>query len=361
MLMVILGAGASHGAGRSGGARLPLAKDLFDPGDRSVREANALYPAATPIVARVRRAQEIGGEDTDVEAELEAIFELGARQPDVREELIAMRFWLRHRISQAQGRVEHDEAHVTRYADLVNDLGDWAAEHEQTVVFVTFNYDTLLDRALSAHSPAMHRVLAEGSPVPPQGADKWAIFRPHGSIDWTVMWEIDTWVGVHTRTAGQLLAQEALNGGNYSYSEGEDSWRISGAAGWARAPAISVPLLNKSEFAFPIQHRPALGEAITSTTHVLTIGWRGREKHFLGLLTGLPAETPIVSTDLTEEGAKNISMEIAAATNRRVVGFARASMESLTEDPDTLPLPGRAGNWWRMEQSGGGFSPPVLT
>lgn len=356
MLMVILGAGASHGAGRSGGTRLPLAASLFDPDDRSVREANEKYPAATPIVARVRRAQEEWGPDTDIEAVLESIYELGARQPDVREELVAMRFWLRHRISRAQTRVEATEAHVTRYADLVNDLGDWATERKEQIVFVTFNYDTLLDRALGAHSPAMHRVLAEGSPTAPKVADKWALFRPHGSVDWSTVWEVDTWVGMHSRTAGHLLAQVALDDGHYTFSEEDEPWRIDSGAGIARAPAIAVPLLNKSAFAFPIQHRPAFGDAIQSTTHVVTIGWRGREKHFLGLLTKLPKDTPIVATDPLEGAARQISMELAAATNRREVGFAEASMESLTDDPKTLPLPGHGETWSRMQHSGGAFS-----
>jgi hypothetical protein len=46
-------------------------------------------------------------------------------------------------------------------------------------------------------------------------------------------------------------------------------------------PAIAVPVSEKSEFACPSTHLSVLQAAVEHVTHVLCVGWRGAEVHFV--------------------------------------------------------------------------------
>ena len=60
-----------------------------------------------------------------------------------------MRYYLTDLIAEAEEnglRRVPDE--VTNYVDFLADVEAWRAAHQERVALVTFNYDTLLDRAL---------------------------------------------------------------------------------------------------------------------------------------------------------------------------------------------------------------------
>jgi hypothetical protein len=50
-------------------------------------------------------------------------------------------------------------------------------------------------------------------------------------------------------------------------------------------PAIAIPVSEKSTFECPRSHLGELERLIPKVTKILTIGWRGAEKHFLDMLS----------------------------------------------------------------------------
>lgn len=355
MLLVILGAGASAGCVRISGSTMPVTSDLFNPHLREVAAANAAFPAAVPIAARVRRAQLAAAKKKrtiDVEAELQMIADRGRGQPEIRDQLVAMRFWLRDRIRDSQHSVLAGQGGVTRYHDLVNDLGDWAAANQTRVIFVTFNYDTLLDAALTAYSPEMYERLNEQPIRVPKVDQYWGLFRPHGSIEWNERWTLDQLPGSGTKTAGYL---RDLVDGDPEFDLGElGQWRIGGRVETFHIPAIAVPLLTKSRFAWPRMHGEALEQLLPQVTHAVTIGWRGREQHFAKTLQLISHEVPIVFTGRNENSAHEIATTAAAQIGREKAAYAVGTMESFTDQNGVLPLPG--SSWFEAKRLGSVWS-----
>lgn len=157
--MVVFGAGASFdctpgweaiGTPKAANYRPPLAKELFS--DRAnFGEAVDLYPDCAPIVAEMR----VLGDDRTVEAKLQefaAESDFDSRRPV---QLAAVRYYLRRIISEC-GQKTHERLHtVTNYVHLVDQIENHRARRDHApAIYATFNYDTLLDHALSRPSGA---------------------------------------------------------------------------------------------------------------------------------------------------------------------------------------------------------------
>jgi hypothetical protein len=56
------------------------------------------------------------------------------------------------------------------------------------------------------------------------------------------------------------------------------------AEGEVLMPAVAVPVQSKQSFECPATHMADLIERLKRTTHVLIIGWRGMDRHFLALM-----------------------------------------------------------------------------
>src|ERR1039458_2457729 len=169
MLMIIFGAGASYGsrpfpeqgdesllgiaagAGRPMVPRPPLTDGLFS---EELGEFAASYPSCRPAIVRLRHAHELRPE-APVEEEIARLYEdaRGPRgDPERERHLLALRFYLWDLI-QTQTRAWWDMFHgFTYYTDLLDRLGSWRLETNETVALVTFNYDELLDRSAEAQA-----------------------------------------------------------------------------------------------------------------------------------------------------------------------------------------------------------------
>jgi hypothetical protein len=223
MLMVVFGAGASFDVRprvqptSPTDALIPLAMHLFDPvfGRFAIQ-----YPACQPLLKRLRA----GG--TNVEQELEAIRAEATHQTYLSRQLEAIRYYLAALITDAQERCLRSlPDHVTNYIDLLEDIEDWRVRsgEREKVCLVTFNYDTLLDRAC--------RTVLGLKLITPEayiGEGDYMVLKLHGSIDW---WEevdpprkeltggdieranqlIDM-VGRYQRTGRYCMAGQDLNG-----------------------------------------------------------------------------------------------------------------------------------------------------
>lgn len=357
MLLVVLGAGASHGCVPNGGpSALPITTTLFESSAYGVPDANQFAEHARPIVARVASAlrQDVPSSSRDVEEILGAIAERAeAIGGDARTQLIAMRFWLFERIRRAQADVVSRTAGVTLYTALLNMLDDWAADHRTDVTLVTFNYDTLLDQALIDHSPrvAKYAEMNRGVKSCALQGGRWTLLRPHGSIDWVRQWKTDD--NVQRTVLSRVESFERMDPLDTRFKrvlatmpdDPLEQTNLEDGSTEISVPAIAVPLNNKSAFECPREHIATMVDAITKASRVVCIGWRGREAHFTQLLKHLPADSPLVFIDPKKNAAMESVRAMGGALGHRQLGFKEASFEDVLGDPEDSPLVGPRSCW----------------
>ncbi len=250
-------------------AVIPLAMHLFD----SVYGRFAVqYPACQPLLKRLRAA------GPNVEQELEAIRAEGVHQTFLARQLEAVRYYLDALIEDAEDRCLRSlPDQVTNYIDMLEDIEDWRVRSREPkkVCLVTFNYDTLLDRACRAVLG-----LKLGSPDAYIGGGDYIVLKLHGSLNW---WEeVDSpgkeLQGGDLERANQLIDLVGRYQRTCRYCmTGQD------LVGWGPLrPAIAVPMVTKTgdDFACPQTHVRVLDQAIPFVSHLLVVGWRGAEGHF---------------------------------------------------------------------------------
>jgi hypothetical protein len=283
MLMVILGAGASFDSAqayRPGSQmvdepwRPPLAKDLFLDTYETRGDIVEKYPKLTHVLPRLREPEN----GRSVEQMLEGLQERGANDVEIQRELASVRFYLSELLHKVTEKWTAKTNGVTNYAPLIGDILRFSKPGEQ-VCLVTFNYDSLLERALYTfdfkstdpeHFLDSHPTLK--------------LFNLHGSVDWARLVDLPD----GTRLQPQRLIQEV------------NKYRVSDKFVRANAtdpsqmfsferpifPAIAIPVQTKSEdhFECPRGHLGHLAEMLKHVSKILIIGWQAKEAHFLGML-----------------------------------------------------------------------------
>lgn len=297
--MVILGAGASYdsdpnrpvtgpqeeiltledGYVSAMGLRPPLAQDLFFPRDDFGDFINA-YPQVRPLVPQLRAAS-AGNSSVSIEAEFEKIVVEAADRPETARQVTALKFYLRAAIEKATETWAFEEARgATNQYLLVDQVDRWAKAARVAACYVTFNYDTLLERAASEEYSLSFENMDAYMANP-----QCQIFKLHGSIDWSRLAngmpdsansappfgrEAVAWLLRHSHLARLTREFEVARPGERK------------ATGQWLFPAIAVPTQKKTEenFELPAAHIEALKAAIPNVTRVIVIGWRGLEEHF---------------------------------------------------------------------------------
>ena len=328
VLLVILGAGASYDCnpawpaqghdfviGSDDGPRMPLAASLFDStfGDH-VRD----YPAVVPIMQTLRNADSVEGEIDRLRAEATA-------HPGRLRHLMGATYYLRAVIASVQGQIFGDG--VTNHLLLVDEIEKWRSQRGVGVAYVTFNYDTLLEKALESDRSfafsTMDDYVRDESPV----------FKLHGSINWwRRVLDSNGPPAVPLSHAADVLSREdEILVGEAEYVVDVLS-REDGVAVPPVVPAVSLPAVTKSDqdFVCPASHLDQLRELLPTATHVLVIGWRGRESHFYDLWKGC-----------YRSGEKNPSPKVMVVDSGDGIGDAAGA---LREGAYWLPNPFRFGD-----------------
>lgn len=295
--MVILGAGASADSVLSSlpdhtttAWAMPVTSGLF--GDRAAFNEIVRndYPEALPAIAELRIRVAAGAE---LETELAKMQERATWYAPDRIQLAGIRFYLQdiiRRCSQVAGNVA-----FTNHLLLVRRLDRWRQETGESILYVTFNYDLLLEQALS-------RVLGVAFPDMASYIDdpRFALIKLHGSIDW--------WHPID----GDFPAQNPANQRRHIIEQidhlsildtfihdkspdpiAQDPNTTSGGGlQRLRFPALAIPVERKPHFECPVEHQDALGRLLPSVDKVLLVGWKAREKHFLDVLSGAIRDDP---------------------------------------------------------------------
>lgn len=310
MLMVVFGAGASYDSApslplgvRPYEFRPPLADELFD--DRpSFSDLAQKYARMLPIVPFLR---ERGGRS--VEQTLERLKAESERYPDRVKQLLAVQFYLREVLLRCGSEWKQQSKGVTNYCTLLAEI----AKYQQRVLIVTFNYDLLLEDALSAppHSFKPARIPDYVSSHP-----MFTVIKIHGSVNW---WRIVN------PSFGPMSPAELIEEGRLQRPSDLFAMDISSqnsGQGFAYLPAIAIPLVTKDEFECPPDHLQKLQDTLPKVTKILFIGWQGKDDKFLDLLSRFtPSLRQCMFVSGTEAEAKKVAGNVMAKFGERAKGI----------------------------------------
>ncbi len=285
MLMVILGAGASFDSAQAfrpnpgyvdegGPWRPPLANDLFLDRHFTRGEIVRKYPKLTHILPYLREFPA----GRSVEQVLEAFQEQGKGNPESRRELASVKYYLSELLQTVSREWSSRTSGATNYSPLVREILRFNKSGEP-ICLVTFNYDTLLDRAL--------RTFGFEDKEPDAFLDSHPIlklFKLHGSVDWCRL--------VETTAQSMFAPQELIaHADTIQVSDTFVRANATDVRQWRGHvkpifPAIAIPFQTKSDDSFecPGNHLSYLGEMLQHVTKVLIIGWQAKEAHFLRML-----------------------------------------------------------------------------
>jgi hypothetical protein len=283
MLMVIAGAGASYdsipsrppGYGGNETLRLPLADALFESRGH-FEDIQREIPQVMPI-APVLQSRRGGASVEDLLAHFAS---QAAAYPDRQVQLAAVRFYLQALIAGCEEGWYRSTQLPTNMMVLLDQIESYRAGRARPI-FVTFNYDRLIENALENRGQSFSS-LADYC-----YSDRTNVFKLHGSVNWVrplarldaaefggSVWDIAR--QVTNRIAefpkpGDIVPWAAIPG-----SRTRDMLAV---------PAIAIPLKGKDAFECPDAHIEALRSALPGVRTIVTIGWRGAEAHFLKLLS----------------------------------------------------------------------------
>ena len=330
--MVIFGAGASYDSfakappgtaligaypqQRTVGNRPPLAKELFD-----VRfgEYYGLFPECRPIVSLLQQS------DISVEAELEKLQSRSDYQQGL-VQLAAVRYYLQTMIWRCQNLWTHQVTNgVTNYDSLLDQIAKRPISRNK-VLLVTFNYDTLLDDALSARGLRLQSLSDYVS-------SDFRLVKLHGSIDW--VHEIIDFKFTVPSPAKHLIHQIIKEAASLRIKS--DSFQMVSPDPFQRPaekplyPALSIPVENKSGYECPAEHLKALEDSLPQVNKVLVIGWRAGENRFLEMLgKGIAKEAEFMIVSSNRESATEVASKIRHAVRPRVQGELIAAETSFS-------------------------------
>ncbi len=273
-LVVLLGAGASFDCTWESpydtAWRPPLVTELF--ADReSFTEILGAYPDAQTLAPDLRTAVRTGslGLETYLRDSV-----LGSALAYDRRRYRSIPPYLQQLLFEVGQKFT---THPTNYDRLINATLRAAKE----VLFITLNYDTLLDDRLSRHS----RIRALDSYI--AACDEWSLYKLHGSVNWGRPSNLVR-KGTFLNRLRELPDTEELELGDIELRAGSvDGLRRNspGPSPWFY-PALSVPLGSEDELNCPDSHVDHLRERLAAHggIHLLSVGYSGLDSSVLRLL-----------------------------------------------------------------------------
>lgn len=300
--------------------RPPLTKDLFS---SRFGEVLRRYPRLTGLASHLPR---LTADGTTLEVALEAIRQEAETDSGLASELLVLRYYLRDVLGvTAQGWLDFTHG-VTNYVDLMRSVERWRRSVNTDVILVNFNYDHLLAGACEA---------AVGPGDQPAWQEHYRLFQVHGFVLWAREVTFDPSLIPRAGPGGEWQRKSAWMGltgalGRYLpaitselqfthrftlYSDIPDELEI----GKGVIPAIAVPTVQKNNFECSAEQLERLAALLPSATHLLIIGWRGMEDHFLALwrdATSQQASSPQIKrvqvVDASDDGARTVLERLRA-------------------------------------------------
>jgi hypothetical protein len=260
--------------------RPPLTNQLVEP-SLFHNEIISRYPQCRPLIGELQTVLDRNGSAISLERALADYAESAEEDPERKVHLMAMRFYIRDLLWAASDFMLSNQISggVTNYVKLLTTLRMWAIKTNRLLCFVSFNYDTLLESACASYWQF------DPHDLDSYLADDWVkVVKPHGSIAWvwpaTVegealssnqSWERATIVATNRLDDPvRILPRRMTRGALVSLPPA--------------VPALALPMDGKAEFVWPPEQDLFFGSLEDRATHLITIGWRGAEPHFLARL-----------------------------------------------------------------------------
>ncbi len=194
---------------------------------------------------------------------------------------------------------------------------------------MTFNYDTLLEEALSADSRFGIRIREMDDYV----NGRYKVIKPHGSVNWShrvsscpfdfVRKNEDDLIPLLIENVAELKIDTTINL--------EEILRV--VTPEPKYPALAIPVEAKSEYECPIGHMEKLWQFLPKVKIVVMVGWRAMEKSFMNKLAqGLSSDVRVQVVSSGQNGAEGtkkhlqqegIHGEIYAASAAGFTEFAK--------------------------------------
>ena len=285
MLLVIFGAGASYDslpflapaidAREEEKFRPPLAKDLFGPRQHFLN-AMRNFQKMRPIIPLL--AQPPGG--SSVEKVLQDLQDEATDYPERHCQLAAVRYYLQLVLWECDSRWNDLSQGVSNYTTLLDQIRRWKKPQEQ-VCLVTFNYDRLLERAMTSVGMTINSISDYVT------HDVFKVIKLHGSVHWAR--QVDSTVSNLRERNSWDIANELIE--RVRELKISDRYRLVSEHPTAKTdevvlfPALAIPMESKRDFECPVEHVEALKIFLPKVSKILVIGWRAKEEPFLQMLT----------------------------------------------------------------------------
>lgn len=235
---------------------MPLADQLFEPRE-TFKKARQEFKGVLPLLPLLQSGR-------PVEEVLAELVDESRRNPTVVSQLQDAQRYIRSVVIETQDAWAGISAGQSNLLTLVHELEKGRNRaSDEAVAFVTFNYDTLIESALTSLSYGDFRGEDIDSLV---AKGPYRLFKLHGSTNWGREEESGTIRGF-AKCAPDTCAGRPMR------------------------PAIAIPVPGKT-FECPQSHVDLLQALIPKTSRFIVIGWRAGEKAFLELLSELPAFCP---------------------------------------------------------------------
>lgn len=329
MLLIIFGAGASYDSVPSRPAsqhsrgsvphRPPLANELFHDEMTSLGQLQH-FQECHPIIPYLQRPQN----GKSVERVLEELRDEATHYANGHKQLASIRYYLQFMLCECEKLWTHNILRgVSNYKTLIDQVERWNKTKDK-VCIVTFNYDTLIEEALSAFGAEFesinhyvsHRI--------------YKLIKLHGSVNWGrrvlspyISADEDPWI------IGRKVIDSAPTLSLASDFSIAKSHPMAADTGFVMFPALAIPVETKKSYECPADHVDMLDELIPKASKILLIGWRGAEAHFLTKLKELaPKDLPYI---VVAGSAKNASDVIDTLTAHGIDGRFMHTTGGFTE------------------------------
>lgn len=262
----------------------------------------ARYPQAQAAAPVIRRA---GEEALAIEEWIRENYRDSDR-PEEKIKFLSITYYLQELLLDVSNQYEHQP---DNYDLLIRDL----FESQEHVVFISLNYDLLLDRRLnSLEAPGLNSMDGYARP-----GRRWSLIKVHGSVNWGRAKDPNFHASPTAPPADLLehVESEII----YTGLDGDISDMRRGQVGTnllALFPALAVPTGGEYELVCPSEHASFLGETLENAEGIdlLSIGYSGIDEQVATLITesGTPIRSLFV-VDRNRENAVQVEQRLANA------------------------------------------------
>lgn len=287
--MVILGAGASYDSvfeifnqEEEAKWRPPLGADLFEP-RKNFREIFDKYEGLQTLYSALNAV-----DDIEEYFQERWDFAINNNANELLNSLINIQYALNDLMLNIS--IKYKNIGLSNYDILINDAYEYSKKHKEPVLFVTFNYDILLEYSIRKRYPGAldYLQIHEYLMYPLK------IIKPHGSCNWFREFKTDMSFGSGYAHYNDLYRQMLPLNGIESHLNKDifvalssllinrDRW---GNPEYSKLyPQLLIPFKSKDTFILPRSQKEYLEENMENVDSILIIGWKGYEETFLKLM-----------------------------------------------------------------------------